>query len=286
MASTDKMLIIKSVLAGILVAVGIFFALIIVSNSWIKTVIISAIILSTITWLLTKARLKKYFKTIILAVMIFTIVFTGIEAYFLRNTGYPVNVMPSQPDVTVSYPNILNLSLTEIVQEIRKTPTFSFINFEHPGEIVFESISLDTTFLGGSIEVMFYQKSSNLNIRFMASNGHTYRTSISSWDGLPISQSFPASKTAEETLNEIDILGLNWFYTQAIEEYKNQTETALTIGALQISTQWENYQDYQGMTLLIIGYKTDDANNGEGVFFANFQPNGNLLYFNIANPEN
>jgi len=213
--------------------------------------------------------------------MVFALCFAALEGYLLWNAGYPPTFMPSQPGVTISYPTILNASLTQIVQSAKNTPTFSLITLEYPGKITFESMKLDTTFRGGSIEVVLYQQSSNLGFKFRASSGHSYRATIFQWDRYPLSQMFPQEQTPEETLNQIDTLGLRWFYDRAIEAYQNKTGVHPDINNLQVSIQWENYGTYQGMTLLLIGYK--GTYTGQGVFVANFQPNGTLLYLNIIN---
>lgn len=264
-----------------MVAVGLFSAVVLLDSSWIKIVTISLIIVSCIVWLVSHGVLRRAFKYVIIAVMIFAICFTTLEGYLLWNAGYPPTFMPSQQSVTISYSNILNVSLTQIVQSIKNTPTFSLITLEHPGEITFESMELDTTLRGGRIEVVLYQKSSNLGFTFVCSNGHSYHASVSSWGGYPPSRMFPQEQIPEETLKQIDTLGVRWFYNRAIEAYQNKTGVNPNINALQVSIQWENYGTYQGMTLLLKGYESNYT--GHGVFFADFQPNGTLLYLNTAN---
>jgi len=280
MTSTNNNSIAKSIFAGILMAVGLFSVVVLLGNSWIKIVVISLIIVSSVVWSLSHGVLRRGFKRLILAVMIFAICFTTFEGYLLWNAGYPPTFMPSQQGVTISYTNILNASLTQIVQSVENTPTFSLITLEHPGKVTFESMKLDTTFGGGHIEVVLYQKSSNLGFKFVCSDGHSYHTSVSSWSGYPLSLAFPQEQTPEETLKQIDTLGLRWFYDSAIEVYQNKTGVYPDINALHVSIQWENYGTYQGMTLLLIGYESNYS--GHGVFFADFQPDGTLLYINIA----
>lgn len=281
MAATDENSIVKSIFAGILVAVGLFYTVVLLGSSWIKIVVISLVVVSSVIWLVSHGLLRRVFKYLILTVMIFAIFFSTFEGYLLWNAGYPPTFMPSQEGVTISYSNILNASVTQIVQSVKNTATFSLITLEHPGHVTFESMKLDTTFRGGSIEVVLYQESSNLGFAFRCSNGYSYHASISLWDGYPLSRMFPQEQTSEESLNQIDTLGLRWFYNSAIEAYQNKTGVNPEINSLQVSIQWENYGTYQGMTLLLIGWDVSD-NTGEGVFFADFQPNGTLLYLNIA----
>ena len=57
-----KSAIYKSVLAGILIAIGLFSAVVFLDNSWIKTVVIGSIIVSGIVWLVSHGLLRRTFK--------------------------------------------------------------------------------------------------------------------------------------------------------------------------------------------------------------------------------
>jgi len=285
MAATDKNSLAKSVAAGILTAIGLFSVVVLLGNSWIKIALISLILIGTIVWLKSHGTLKKAVKILLLGAMIFATFFTTAEGYLLWNAGFPPTSIPEQ-GVTISQANILNVSLAQILQSIKTTPTFSLISLEYPSEISFESMDLETTIPGGRIEVTFYQQSSNLGFRFASSSGGSYHASVFSWDEPPLSQKFMQKQTPEESLKQIDSLGLNWFYNKAIEEYQKQTGVDPHIKALQVSIQWERYESYQGMTLLLIGYEiAENDNSGQGIFFAAFQPNGTMLYLNAANPK-
>jgi hypothetical protein len=281
MEPTDKNLICKNILAGILIATGVFSAVVLLGNTWIKLIVISLIVASGIIWLFSHGSLRRAIKCVIITLMVFTISFSTLEIYLFWNAGYPQTFTPSQPGVTISYPNILNASLTGVVQSAKNTPAFNLIALEYFGQITFESIKLDTSLRGGRVEVVFCQDSSSLGFRFVSSGGHSYHVSIFSWDGQPFSRTYPQEQTSKETLEQIDALGLRWFYDSTIRTYQNRTGVNPDINALQVSVQWENYGNYQGMTLLLIGsYESNFS--GHGVFFADFQPNGTLLYLNIA----
>jgi hypothetical protein len=279
--ATEKYAISKSIFAGILIAVGLFSAAVFLGNSWIKLFVIVLIVISGIAWLVSHGLLKRVFKYLILAVMVFTILFSGLEGYLFWNAGYPPTAGSSQSDVTVSYTNILNMSLTEIVQSVKSTPTFNLIMIEHPGEVTIETIALDATFSGGRIHVLLYQDSSNLCITFASSNGRSYHASVAPWGGTPLSQMYPQQQTPDDTLKQIDTLGLNWYYNHAVEAYQNKTGTTPEINALQVSIQWDNYATYQGMTLQLIGSYQNNS-KGHSVFIASFQPDGTLNYLTTS----
>jgi hypothetical protein len=281
MAKNDNLSLPKNIIAGIVMAIGLFSATVILGNSWIKILVIALITVSSFVWWISHSIRKKVFEYLIFAVMIFAIIFTASEAYLLTNAGHPPTFNPSQEGVTISYSNILNASLTQIVQSVKTSPTFNLISLEYPGTIMLESMKLDTAFPGGRIEVVLYQESNDLAFMFVCSDGYPYHASISTVGGDPFSQIFTQEEPPEESLNKIDTLGLDWFYNSAVETYHNKTGVNPDINALEISIQWEKYGTYQGMTLQLTGIKLDNY-SGSGVFFADFQPNGTLLYLNVA----
>ncbi|MCL2642455.1 MAG: hypothetical protein FWD52_02930 [Candidatus Bathyarchaeota archaeon] len=88
-------------------------------------------------------------------------------------------------------------------------------------------------------------------------------------------------------LQQIDDLGLQWYYDRAMEIYQNKTGIIPEITELRIIFSIYGYLGvdnmvYEGPTLEILG--SDDLNNspfGRSVFFASFQPDGTLNLINI-----
>ena len=281
MATTNKRSLAKNVCAGILVAVGLFFVVVLLgNNSWIKLLSIALIVVGSFVWADSHNIVRKAFKFLIIAVMVFVIFFVVFEFYVLGNAGYPPTSEPAQEGVTISYSNILNASLTQIVQSAKNSHAFNLLAFEYPGAITLESMNLHTGWPGGRIQVEFYHKSADLSFMFICSNGYPYHVSTVPWVGDPPSVRFTQAQTPEETLSQIDALGLRWFYNSAIESYHNKTGVDPDINVLEVSVQWEDYGNYQGMTLLLSGMH-QSGNHGSGVFFADFQPDGTLLYISI-----
>ncbi|MCL2288799.1 MAG: hypothetical protein FWC33_06495 [Candidatus Bathyarchaeota archaeon] len=77
---------------------------------------------------LRRQTCQRVFKYILIGGLIFAISFSACKNYLLRNAGYPPTFEPSQPAITVSYPNILNASVVEILQDIKSTPAFSILD--------------------------------------------------------------------------------------------------------------------------------------------------------------
>ena len=161
-----------------------------------------------------------------------------------------------------------------------KTVAFSFFKLEHPGDVTFESIRLSTTFPGGEIEVTFYNQATNIGFGLISSAGYHYHASNLPWIGQPPSLTYGQRQTPEESLKQIDNLGLQWFYDRASEVYQNRTGANPNTSSLDIGTQWQEYGGYRGMILEMTGWQR----NGDSIqdnFSVAFQPDGTLLYLNI-----
>jgi hypothetical protein len=172
------------------------------------------------------------------------------------------------------------VSLTDVVQGIKETAAFTLFSLEHPGDLNLEDIKLSTTYPDGRIEARFYAGQSSMGIGFTSSAGHHYVTRVTTWIGWPSSQRYFQQQTPEETLSQFDNLGLRWFYDQACEQYQNRTGKKPNVTSLDVSTQWQEYGGYRGMTLLLSGWQQEN-NDPKDLFHAEFQPNGAMLYISI-----
>lgn len=279
MATIDTKTVFKNIVIGLLAA-GLFFSMLTLTYSWIKILIVSLFLVCGVIWLLSHGKLKKTLKYGVLSLMVFGICFSSFESYVFTNAGCPSTYDASDPDITLSYPNILTVSLTEIVQGIKETTAFTLFSLEHSGDLSLEAIELSTTYPNGKIEVSFYAEQSSMGIGFTSSGGHHYVTRVTSWIGLPVSQIYFQQQTPEETLNQFDTLGLQWFFDQACEQYQNRTGKSPNVTSLDVSTQWQEYGGYKGMTLLLSGWQNEN-NDPEDLFHAEFQPEGTMLYISI-----
>jgi len=114
--------------------------------------------------------------------------FASFERYIFWNTGYLSTYNPSLPDVTVSYPSLLTVPLTEIVQSAKETYAFNLFRLEYFGDISFESILLSTTYPDGRIEITFYNENANMGFGFRSSSGSPFVASNIPWIGHPPSR--------------------------------------------------------------------------------------------------
>ncbi|MDR2707695.1 MAG: hypothetical protein LBB87_02980 [Nitrososphaerota archaeon] len=206
----------------------------------------------------------------------FGISFTAFEGYLFRYDSYPLTSGNSQQlGLTLSYPDILSVSLTEVVKNVENTSAFKLLMLEYPGGVKIEKINLQTIF-NGQIEVQFYQETSGRAFIFSA-NGGPYHVSFGKW-GTPTNPSFPQIQTREELLEQIAFLGLQWYYDRALEAYQNEVETTLEITDLIITIQAVNHSDYPGLQLCLMGLQGDESHS-RYAFSAYFSPDGTLIDF-------
>ena len=286
--AVDKKAVLQSIIIGLLVAVGLFFSVLLLSNSWIKFFTIGAFLVCGISWLLSRGSLKKALKYLVVAIMIFAISFTSYESYMFWNAGYPPTYTPSEPKTSLSLQRMLNASLTQILQNIEQSTTFSLLKLEHGDKIMFESMNLmPSNGPGGYISVDFLTENSNVYFHFYSANGHQYILQKTSYVGRLASQLYPSNQTADETFRQIDALGIGWFYNRALEIAQNRTTNLPSVDSLTLTITYEEHGNYQGITLQLSGFHQtvlEDGNlYGKGIIIADFQPDGTLLY--MTQPE-
>jgi len=243
------------------------------------------------------------FKYLIVGGFIFAIFFAAFENYTFWNTGYPPTFNPSQPNITLSFENILAISTVDLVHGIKNTPAFALLTLEH-GEPIVLSINLYTYYnsyerrvagefnslsrllaafndpaspAGGLIEVHL-SHTANCYSYFRSANGNPYNIKTSPWPGNTFYLYTPSQ--VAESLQQIDVLGLQWFYGRAIEEYQNKTGTIPEINDLQVHIQCYDYKTYWGLALTIKGLHTNN-DNSSSVFSTTFQPDGTILQNSI-----
>jgi len=257
--------------------VGLFS--IIFNFSWIKAIGFVLLLFSGLILLVSQKlrwrMCQRVFKCMLVGALIFTISFSVFEGYLFYNAGYPPTFGSSQYDVALSYPNMLNASMAEIVQSVKNTHAFKLLMLEHPGEVSVERI----IFNRDSLEVLLYSESSNLGFMFRASHGNPYRVSIiSGHSSLYLRHLKYILQTSDENLQQIDRLGLQWYYDCAIKTYQNETGIIPEINNLTLQINIDNMSGSAGMMIFMHGSYIYE-NNSQYAFTAYFYPNGTLINF-------
>jgi len=266
--SFDIKAIIQNIIIALLIAVGLFCSILLLSFSWVKITAIIVILVPGGIALVTHGLARKIFKYIVIATLIFAISFTSIEASMLWNASYPTNNVAAPKGVTVEYPSVLNVSLTKLIDGIEGSPTYALLTAEH-GKTTPEMIWLNTEFRGGEINIGFYGQDSNTYYGYSASQGYQYHVQVGSYSGTLYSTPYMQS-SAKQAFQQIDALGLQWFYSQALDAAQNKTGSKPQVDALSLTIGLEGYDH---VTLLIIG-----SHNGAGDLICDFEPNGKLNY--------
>jgi hypothetical protein len=277
-ASDNKYLIIKNILTAVLIAVGMFATLVFLSISWIKIIVIGAAILSSIIWLKSRGLLRRTVKYTLFSILLFSISFSAFEGYLFQYASYPPTFGTSQqPSLTFSYPEMLTVSLTEMVQNVENTPAFKLLMFEHPGEVKIERITLNGLLhRRGQIAVQFYQESSGIGFTF-SSNGGPYHVSVGKMWGTTTKPQHYQIQPQKTLLERIDTLGLQWYCDRALEEYQNKAETSFEITDLIITISAINHSSYPGLQIQLIGLCGGE--NSSYAYFAYFHPDGTIMNF-------
>ncbi|MDR0471065.1 MAG: hypothetical protein LBH79_05000 [Nitrososphaerota archaeon] len=277
MTSNDKYVHDKNALIIILVAAALFLMFTIqpYNISWIKLVSIGLIAASVVVWLVSNSSLRRTIKYVLVVVSIFAISFSAVEGYMLHNMGYPPTFDSSQPNDIPFYTDEFNVSLTELVQSAKSTPAFRLLMLEYPGEISIENIVL----MDNSVGLSFYFVSANVHVSISSNtfSGKPYQASVSGWGKSSFAQMYPRQQTHAKDLEQIDNLGLQWYYDHAIEAYQNKTGVAPEIDSVSVSIQAHTPPEYQGLQLGIFGSCMHKDNGYKSVFYANFHPNGTII---------
>ena len=274
--ATDAKTIIQNIIISLLTAAGLFCSLLLITYSWIKIVAIVAILLPSAIWLVTHGRIRKIFKYVLVAALVFAISFASFESYLLSNAGYPSTASAQSTGTGGSF-SILGVSLTQLINGIEKSQTYALLTTEH-GKTAAESIKLDSSFLPNWIEVDFYGEGSNTYLTFVAPlPGDQYHVQVGTYSGglafLPYVQS-----SSQQQLAQIDDRGLQYFYILALGLAQNRTGVAPKIDTLSLTMAVEDriYLSYEGITVQIVG-----SYQGQDTLICDFEPDGTLIYMSM-----
>ena len=267
--------ILRNAVFGLLVAAGLFCSLLVITFSWVKVFSIAFILVAGTLWLLTPGRFKRTFKYVAIGALIFAIAFSSFENYLLFNAGYPS--AKDAEKASTAYTDLFDISLTQLIQSIEKSPTYALLTAEH-GKTNPETIKLDSSSFPDLIEVDFYGSGSNAYLGFIAPNpGDEYHVQVSTYSGEPFSLTYVKSSSTQ-AFSQIDSRGLQWYYNRALELAQNRTSTPTKIDSLSLTMSVEDriYMSYEGITVQIIG-----SYQGQSTLICDFEPDGTLIYMSL-----
>jgi hypothetical protein len=274
---------IENIVAIPIIVAGVA-AIFLLSNSWIKYMLIgSALVLGfaiLLSW--SKTTIRRAVKFGLVGVMVFALCFSAFEGYLFWNSGYPPTYSQSIPDVTVTMTGLANLSVAEIVHNVEATPTFSLLELEH-GSLAFDSMSVHPSGdMGGYIEVNFFSAADHTFFHFCSSKGHPYIMQQMTYSGQRLAEQ-SIGGPVETSFSRIDEVGLYTFYRQALQLAQNRTSTMPSVDSLYIAIAFaQSTNVYGGLTVqLICSHETPDPKGGvygHSFLISEFSPDGTLMY--------
>jgi hypothetical protein len=199
-------------------------------------------------------------------VTIFAISFSVVEGYMMYNAGYPPIFDASHSDDAFAYTNKLDVSLPELVQNVKDTSAFKLLILEYPGNVGVERILLNDQ----SVSIVFIFGSLNLAFSFDSMNGAPYHVTF-------LGTRSYRQQMDDNVLHQIDNLGLQWYYNSAIEAYQNETGTVPEIDSLILFIGINRFSDNPEVQLQLSGSYKHEVNSYQRVFSSNFYPNGTLI---------
>ncbi|MGD6806665.1 MAG: hypothetical protein ACQCN4_06865 [Candidatus Bathyarchaeia archaeon] len=253
----------------IIILVGSFFLLQLLQSqfSTLSIIFVSIsvlLIIIAIILIVIKNKSAKVFSRLVVGFFIFVLAFGGAGFYMQAYAG------PIAP--TASYPEILDASLSSYLQTLESSPSFQFYQLEHFGTLIFESLSIHSTYSNapqGGVNWAFYAGDIRTRLTVGHSSGHPYFYLVSShYRDYDLPSGYPSHEQIINDFNQIDSLGLNWFFNQAVLEYQNATGKQPNVSTLNLDLAFDSVESYQGITLTL---------TARDVFVAEFQPKGTLL---------
>jgi hypothetical protein len=209
-------------------------------------------------------------------VSIFTISFSAVEGYMMYNAGYPPIFDSSHSDNAFVYTNKLDVSLIDLVQNVKDTPAFKLLMLEYPGNVSVERILLNDQ----HVRIVCILGRLNLAFSFDSVNGAPYHVSF-------LGTRSSRQQIDDNVLHQIDTLGLQWYYNSVIEACQNEIEIVPEINNLSLFIVGVNsFSDNSEVQLQLSGSYRHEGDSYQRVFSAIFYSNGTLIALNYPNmPE-
>lgn len=258
---------------------GLLATFFVLNPSWIKNLLMIAAVICGLVYLAgrRRPRIKHIAKNALVPVMIFALCFTGVEFCLFQYAGYPATYI-TDPKASLTRESMLNASVVEIVQKIEQSPAFSLLEFEYGDGIRFYQLFMDS-WEGGSIRVDFISEDTKHVYQFSSSDGDQYRLGVSqSGDFFPSSH-YRLTDVSMQSLEQIDTIGLGWYYDQAVVIAQNKTSNLPTIDSLHMNLA---YNGEKGLSVQVIGYHVTTSESGgmtvDEVLVSSFRPNTELQY--------
>ncbi len=271
------LLSLKTVVLASVVVAGFAGLIFVLSNSWIRLVLLVAGIFGFLITLAAKGKFRSVMKYSVVSLMIFCLCFTAYESVaFSAVGGEPVILQPSNtPELTMD--RMGNLSLTEMLNNIEQGQIGSLLKLEHHELGVPRLIDIRLA-EAGHVTIYYSTKNSNESVDLYSFDGYQFSSRVGDdYSDYPnVTQ-----QDVRSSLDQIDALGLKWFYNQALEAAQNKTANLHKVDT--VVFQFNYYSNLGGLSLAVAAhYSTPGSNYYPLVFSAGFSPNGTLINSSVT----
>ncbi|MCW3983561.1 MAG: hypothetical protein NWE96_06145 [Candidatus Bathyarchaeota archaeon] len=209
------------------------------------------------------------------------LIFACLQFLVFETSGFTITTVPQ-----LSYPSLLNASLTEYLQNVEQSENFRLLQANHLNSATFEKLRICAYPNHGWLTWTFRTTDTNSEVTIGNIEGKPYRTSVgnmmeSFFPRIPQTKRYTLQSTVD-TFQQIDRIGLASFLKQGVDIYQNRPN-ASQISALIISIGYNEVGNYQGLTILLSarGENSDEMGTTvyTGLFEAEFEPDGTLLTY-------
>ena len=271
------LLSLKSVVLSSIVVAGFAGLIFVLSNSWIRLVLLVAGIFGCLITLAAKGKFRSVMKYSVVSLMIFCLCFTAYESVaFSAVGGEPVILQPSNtPELTMD--RMGNLSLTAMLNNIEQGQIGSLLKLEHHELGVPRLIDIRLA-EAGHVTIYYSTKNSNESVDLYSFDGYQFSSRVGDdYSDYPnVTQ-----QDVRSSLDQIDALGLKWFYNQALEAAQNKTANLHRVDTVVL--QFNYNSNLGGLSLAVAAlYSTPGSNYYPTVFSAAFSPNGTLINSSVT----
>ncbi len=276
---TPILLSLKSVILSTVVATGFAGLIFILSYSWIRTALIITVVLGCVVALVAKGKFKSITKYTVVSLMVFSLFFTAYESYtFSSAGGFGFVYWSSSPIMDISIRNMGNISVRAILNSLEQSQATQLLKLEQHDMGMLRGIEIRMA-EKGHIAIRYSTKNANQSVDFYSPNGNGLAVRVYDDYSTYLNMS---EQNLQTSLDQIDALGLEWFYNQALEIARNRTASLHSIDVVVFSLAYDT--NLGGLSLGVSGrYSTPGSNYYPGVVEAAFQPNGTLI--SMATPH-
>ncbi len=158
---------------------------------------------------------------------------------------------------------------------------------EHFGNIHFIGLSIRTSYSNapGGLTWMYSAGDVEVRIAIEGSSEMTYRTHVRNTysDARLYSENLESNafQSREQGFEQIDHLGLRWFYDRAVNVFRNENHNDPAITGLNVDIEFYKGKNYAGLTLTLYGFNESYDSHGnkvyQSVFRVMFKPDGDIL---------